>query len=126
MTASFVTPARAAYSAGRWAAWRMGCPKADAPSTHTVRFRWGGRTGSHVSWALAGRRFEPSASTSTKSAAVSQPGKSGAVSLPSAVKLPAQAAPWAASAAVSADAVAAKGYWGGFMIWVVVASSTVP
>ena len=71
--------------AGRWAACRMGCPKAEAPSTQTVRVRSGGSTGSHVSWALAGRRLEPSASTSTKSAACCQPPKDGAFSFPSGV-----------------------------------------
>lgn len=68
----------------------MDCPRAEAPKTQTVRFRWGGRTGSHEACALAGRRLEPSASTNTKSAACYQPGKSGAVSLPSGVNDPAQ------------------------------------
>ena len=40
--------------AGRCAACRIGCPKAEAPSTQTVRVRSGGSTGSHVSWAFAG------------------------------------------------------------------------
>ena len=104
----------------------MGCPKAVAPSTQTVRVRSGGSTGSHVSWALAGSRLEPSASTSTKSAACCQPSNAGAVSFPSGVRLPAQATPSAASAAASSSGVWAKGYWGGRMMWVVVASSTVP
>ena len=81
MTASGETSANDAYSSGRWAASCMGCPSAEAPNTQTVRFRSGGSTGSQAAWALAGRRLEPSASTSTKSAAYCQPGKDNLVGL---------------------------------------------
>ena len=85
-----------------------------------------GLGGSWSAWAFSGRRREPSASTSTKSAACCQPSNAGAVSFPSGVRLPTQATPPAASAAASSSGVWTKGYWGGRMMWVVVASSTVP
>ncbi len=77
----------------RWAMRLMGLPKPSAPITSTVACRSSGSTGSQSAWALKGRPADPSASTSTKSAMVSQPSMAGAVSFPCSAGIPAQAMP---------------------------------
>ena len=66
---------RTAPGGGRRPVWAV--PARRHRIRETVRFRSGGSTSSQAAWALAGRRLEPSASTSTKSAAYCQLGKSG-------------------------------------------------
>ena len=93
-------------------------PKADAPSTHTVRRRWGGRTAPTSRGPWAGRRFEPSASTSTK---VCRRLPAGEVRC-SELALRREAA--CAGRAVRGQCRrqprrrGREGYWGGLMIWV--------